>query len=359
MAEGGDSTDDTQKTEEPTARRLEEARKRGQVAQSREVSNWMVLFVSTILIFMAGPYIMGGLRDRLAVFLARPEQLPTDGIALSHLLGDLFLSVGGLLILPLLLLAVAGALSGFVQTGVIFTAEPMKPDLSKISIVKGFERLFSKRSLMEFVKGVFKLAVVGTAGYLALAPYFDGVEHFSGQEIGPAMFDMRSLFLTLMTAVLSVLFILAALDYLFQRYDFMQKMRMSKQELKEEFRQTEGDPMVKGKLRQIRQQKARERMMQAVPTADVVITNPTHYAVALKYDAKEMAAPQMVAKGADLIAGKIKDLAKENKVPIIENAPLARALFESMEIEQTIPQEHFKAVAEVISYVFRLKGNRL
>jgi flagellar biosynthetic protein FlhB len=149
------------------------------------------------------------------------------------------------------------------------------------------------------------------------------------------------------------------MDYLYQRHDFMQKMRMSKQEIKDEFKQTEGDPMVKGRLRQLREQKARQRMMQSVPEADVVITNPTHYAVALKYDAKEMNAPVMVAKGADMIAERIKEVARESKVPMIENPILARALFDSMEIDQAIPQEHYKAVAEVISYVFKLKGKRL
>jgi flagellar biosynthetic protein FlhB len=211
---------------------------------------------------------------------------------------------------------------------------------------------------MEFVKGIVKLMVISFAGIVVLMPYFDGLEHFVGLDFGQAMDDMRTLFLRMMVAVLTVLFVLAIMDYLYQRYDFMQKMRMSKQELKEEFKQTEGDPQVKARLRQLREQKARQRMMQAVPEADVVITNPTHYAVALKYDSKAMDAPQMVAKGADLVAQKIRELAKEHKVPVVENAPLARALYDSMEIEQTIPAEHYKAVAEVISYVFRLKGKK-
>lgn len=357
MAEGGD--DDTQKTEEPTARRLEEARKRGQTIQSKEINTWLVLFAATVIIFMGGPIIASNLSDLLVVFISQPDTMAADGPALGILLRSLFLDVAGIIVLPLLVLAVIGGLAGYLQTGPIFSAEPMKPELSKISPMKGFERLFSKRSLVEFLKGIAKLLVVSIAGYMAVVPYFDGVEHFAGQDLGPAMFDLRDLFLKMMIAVLAVLFIIAIMDYLFQRHDFMQKMMMSKQELKDEFRQTEGDPVVKGKLRQLREAKARERMMQAVPTADVVITNPTHYAIALKYDAKEMAAPMLVAKGVDNIANKIKEVAKENKVPMIENAPLARALYDSMELEQTIPNEHFKAVAEVISYVFKLKGKRL
>jgi flagellar biosynthesis protein FlhB len=359
MAESEDTTDQSQKTEEPTARRLEEARKRGQVAYSREVSNWIVLFTAAVIVVMAGPGIMGDLSDTLRRFIAGAHNMSADGPGLRTVLGDLFWSVFRAIALPLLVLAAAGLLSGFIQTGPIFTFEPVKPDLSKLSIIKGFERLFSMRSIMEFIKGLVKLVIVSAAGLFALMPYFNGVEHFVGQDMSAALYDLRVLFLKLMIAVLSVLFLVAALDYLYQRHDFMNKMRMSKQEIREEFRQTEGDPQVKARLRQLREQKARQRMMQAVPEADVVITNPTHYAVALKYDVKAMDAPQMVAKGADLVAQKIREVATENKVPIVENAPLARALYESMEIEQIIPQEHYKAVAEVISYVFRLKGKKV
>ncbi|MCC7036019.1 MAG: flagellar biosynthesis protein FlhB, partial [Alphaproteobacteria bacterium] len=207
--------------------------------------------------------------------------------------------------------------------------------------------------------GIFKLIVVSLAIYIVLNPYFDASEHFVGQDPMAAMEDLKTLFLKMMAAALVVLFVLAIADYLYQRHDFMQKMRMSKQELKDEMKQTEGDPHVKARLRQLREQKARQRMMQAVPEADVVITNPTHYAVALKYDMKEMAAPQMVAKGADAVAQRIRDVATEAKVPIVENPALARALYDSMEIEQTIPNEHFKAVAEVISYVFKLKNKKI
>jgi flagellar biosynthetic protein FlhB len=355
----GDSTDESQKTEEPTARRLEEARKRGQIVYSKEVSNWAVLFAATILIAAAGPGIMSELKDVLQVFLSQPHAMSTDGASLTRIVASLMLDVGAILFVPIALLIAAGILSGFVQTGPLFTFETIKPDLSKISPLKGFERLFSKRSIVEFVKGIAKLVIVSIAGVIALRPYFDNVEQYIMQEMPAALFDMRSLFIRLMIAVLSVLSVIAILDYLYQRFEFMQKMRMSKQEMKEEFKQTEGDPIVKAKLRQIREAKARQRMMQAIPTADVVITNPTHYAVALKYDAKEMNAPILVAKGADLIAENIKKIAKENKVPLIENAPLARALFDSMELEQVIPAEHFKAVAEVISYVFKLKGKKL
>ncbi len=359
MAENEEGTDESQKTEEPTARRLEEARKRGQVIYSKEVSNWLMLFATAVLVVMAGPGIMIDLRDTLAHFLQNAGTLPADGPGLHTLLSDLFWHVIGIIALPCLVLFAVGILSGIIQTGPIFTLDPIKPDISKISLISGFGRLFSLRSIMELVKGLAKLIIVSAAALFVLLPYFGGIEHFVGQDLSAAMFDLRALFTKMMVAVLSVLFLVAVLDYLYQRHDFLAKMRMSKQEVREEFKQTEGDPHIKARLRDLRQKKARQRMMQAVPEADVVITNPTHYAVALKYDAKNMDAPQMVAKGADLIAQRIRTLAEENKVPIVENPPLARALYDSMEIEQTIPQEHYKAVAEVISYVFKLKGKRV
>jgi len=353
-----ESTDDSQKTEDPTPRKLEEAHKRGQVTNSREVNNWIVLFSATILVIMSGADIMSSIKELFKNFLEQSYAIPTDSAALGDVLRTLFLRVGGDVILPLAFLSLAGGLSGFIQTGPLFTLDPIKPDISKISIFKGFGRLFSKRSVMELVKGLIKLAAVAIAVVIVLRPYFDNVEHFVGLDISQSLFELQSLFLKMMVAVLSVLFVVAAFDYAFQRSEFMKTMRMSKQELKEEYRQSEGDPVVKSKLRHLREQKARQRMMQAVPAADVVITNPTHYAVALKYDSLKMDAPTMVAKGVDTIAEKIKAVARENNVPIVENATLARALYASMEIDQTIPRDHYKAVAEVISYVFKLKGRR-
>ena len=208
------------------------------------------------------------------------------------------------------------------------------------------------------IKGVIKLVLVSIAGVVVLKPYFYNSEYFITTDLNQGMSDMGSLFLKMMIAVLSVLFLLAILDYVFQRSEFMKSMRMSKEEVKEEYKQTEGDPHVKGRLKRLREEKARKRMMQAVPTADVVITNPTHYAVALKYDSKEMNAPVMVAKGVDAVAERIKAVAKENNVPVVENPVLARTLYSSMEIDQMIPREQYKAVAEVISYVFKLKGKK-
>jgi flagellar biosynthetic protein FlhB len=355
MAED-DSTDDSQKTEEPTARRLEDARKRGQVPYSREINTWFVLFAAAVMIIMAGPGITSSLSDTLKVFLAAPHAMAIEGPGLGRVLQSLLLTVGKELVAPFIILSLAGVISGFIQTGPIFSFEPITPDLGKISVLSGVKRMFSGRAVADLLKGVAKLVIVGAAATYVLLPYFGGIEHFVGLDTTQTVFDLRTLFLKLMTAILAVLFVVAALDYLYQREAFLKQMRMSKQELKDEYRQTEGDPHVKGKLKQLREKKARARMMQNVPEADVVITNPTHYAVALKYDSKGMDAPVMVAKGLDLIAQKIKEIAKEHKVPVVENPALARALYDSMEIDEIIPRDHWKAVAEVISYVFKLKG---
>ena len=353
-----DSTDESQKTEDPTPKRLEEARKRGQVVYSREINNWMVLFAATVLVVVSGPHIMSDIKDVLRNFLEQSYAIPTDQVGLTKVLEALFYRISGDIVLPLLCLAFAGALAGFLQTGPIFTTDPITPELSKISIFKGFGRLFSARSMVELGQGIIKLILISVAIVLVLKPYFNTVEHFVGLDISRTLFELQSLFLKMMVAILSVLFFLAIVDYMFQRHEFMKNMRMSKQDIREEYRQTEGDPQIKGRLRQLREQKARQRMMQAVPTADVVITNPTHYAVALKYNSLEMDAPTMVAKGVDLVAERIKAVAKEHNVPVVENPTLARALYGSMEIDQTIPRDHYKAVAEVISYVFKLKGKK-
>lgn len=356
MAE--DDTDEGQKTEEPTSRKLEEARKRGQVVNSREVTSWAVLFAITMIIATSSNALLYEGKEILKNFFANVYAIPTDATGMKHSVTNLFMSMGGIALLPLITIALTGGIVAFLQTGPLFTTDPIKLDLSKLSPFKGFSRVFSIKSFIEFVKGILKIAIVSIAVYLSIVPYFDNVEHFVGQEIIYALFDMKTILMKILVTILSIMFFVAIGDYIFQRMQFMKQMRMSKQDIKEEYKQTEGDPYIKGRLRQIRLRRARQRMMQNVPKADVVITNPNHYAVALQYEMNKMPAPVMLAKGMDNIALKIKEIAKEHKIPIVENPMLARALFDSMEIDQTIPEEHFKAVAEVISYVFKLKGKR-
>jgi len=355
MAEG-DQPDDAQKTEEPTQKRLQESRKKGQVAISREINNWVMLLAGTILIATVFPSMMIKMEMHLRAYIEHAHDMPQAPGGLAIALGDSFKVVLGILMLPLLLLMAAAFLGPFLQVGPLFAPETIKPSLSKISPLQGLKRLFSKKAIMEFVKGILKIAMVSAVGGILLYPFYGTVEHFVGLPLPAVMTETKMLVVRLMIGVLVVLIVIAVIDTLFQRTEHMKKMRMTKQELKDEHKQTEGDPHVKAKLRQLRTERARQRMMQNVPQADVVITNPTHFSIALKYKPDEMEAPICVAKGIDEVAMRIRELAKENDVVIYESPPLARVLYDTVEIDEAVPEEHYKAVAEIISYVFKLKG---
>jgi flagellar biosynthetic protein FlhB len=240
-----------------------------------------------------------------------------------------------------------------IQHRLVWTAEPLKPKLSKVSPAAGFGRLFSKQSLANFAKGLVKLAIVSAVMTALMWPERRRLDALIGTDPAALLGVTQSLALSMLGAVVAVLAIVAAADYLFQYRQWHERQKMSIRELKEEFKQTDGDPMIKAKIKQIRQMRARKRIMAAVPSASVVITNPTHFAVALKYE-RGMNAPVCVAKGADLIARKIREVATHHNIPIVENPPLARALHGTVEIDQEIPSEHYQAVAEVIGYVMRL-----
>ncbi len=351
-----DGQDDSQKTEEPSQKKLEDARKKGQVPLSRELNNWIMLLAGTLVILAIGPSAMKKLVAHLRTYIADAHVMPGVPGGFGVVLGDSFIDVLGIMALPLIFLLAAAFIGPFAQIGPLFTGETIKPDISKISPMKGFSRLFSMRSIMEFVKGLLKISIITAVGYILLYPFFGRVDGMVGMSVASFLASLDSLVFRLMVGILFVMFIIAVLDVLYQRFEHYKKMRMTKQELKDEYKQSEGDPHVKAKLRQLRQEKARARMMQSVPGADVVITNPTHYAIALKYDPETMMAPVVVAKGVDFIAAKIREIAEENKIVMVENRPLARALYDTVDIDAPVPAEHYKAVAEVISYVFRLKG---
>lgn len=356
MAEDGEQPDDSQKTEEPTPKKLEEARKKGQVALSREVNNWVMLFAGTIVLMAFSGPVFRDLTMLMQSYIEHAHQIPEGPGGLHIALGEGLKKVLLLLALPLAFLCFAAFISPFVQVGPLFAPEIIKPDISKISPAKGFSRLFSMRSLMEFVKGLIKIVVISIVGLIILYPYFGQLDHLVGLPVPLLMDEMKSLIIRLMIGVLIALMVIAVADLLYQRWEHYKRMRMTKQEMKDEYKQTEGDPHIKARLRQLRAEKARQRMMQAVPRADVVITNPTHYSVALEYKPDTMDAPVCIAKGVDQIALRIREVAKEHKIVLYENVPLARALYDTVDIDETIPTEHYKAVAEVISYVFKLRG---
>lgn len=352
----GDDNDDSSKTEEPTQRKLDESRRRGQVAISRELSSWLLLVASTLVIAAFSSSLFRDLGVDMRRFLEGAHQLPTGPGGIAQVLSDATAETLWITLPVFLILVVVAFLGPFMQTGPMFAPELLKIDLQKISPIKGFERLFSMKSVIEFIKGVVKISVVSVVTYFVLKPYLGGVEHFVGLPLIAMLHELLVVTVRLLTAIVFVMLIFAGLDVVYQRFDFYKRMRMTQQELKDEYRQTEGDPLVRGRLKQLRLERARQRMMQNVPKADVVITNPTHFAVALQYVPAEMPAPKVLAKGADDVAARIRKLAGEHHIEIVENPPLARALFDKVEVDQIIPPDLYKAVAEVITYVFKKTG---
>ena len=353
MAEGPDKE---QKTEDPTAGRLQRAREQGQIPASRELNHWFLIGTGTLILLAFAPSLGWSLIDTLRNFIARPDQVPDDPAALQALFAETLIKAATAVAVPLLLLLVAAIAGPLLQTGFNISSSPLAPKFSKISPMAGFHRLFSARTLIEFLKNLVKLIIIASVAFTLVKPVLPGMEHLIRMEPAAMLNETRHLVLRLCIGILATLTVIMIGDILYQRMHFMAGLRMTRQEVKDESKQNEGDPMVKQRLRQLRTQRARARMMANVPKADVVITNPTHFAVALQYDPAKMAAPVCLAKGQDLIALKIREIAGLHKVTIVENPPLARALYPTVEIDQAIPPEHYKAVAEVVSYVFRLRG---
>ncbi len=346
---------DDSKTEQPSQRKLSRARSEGQVVQSREINSLFMLTAGAAVVLLLAPSLARRMSVTFTHFLDPATLLDGGGIVWGAVI-NLLSGIAGALILPLLVFIVAAIASSALQTGFLLTFEKVGFDWSRLSLLSGVNRLFSLSSAVEFLKGLAKVAAIAAIAGGLLLPEGARLPLLLGLDPADLVAEVHRLLLRLVLGVLLLSATLALLDYVYQRFSFMRSMRMSKQEVKEEHRQSEGDPMVKGRLRQIRVERARRRMMAAVPTASVVVTNPTHYAVALAYEMGAKGAPRVVAKGADLIAQKIREIAEANDVPLVENPPLARALYANVELDHEIPQEHYRAVAEIISYVFRLKG---
>lgn len=349
--------DEDSKTEEPTQKKIDEAIEKGDVAKSQELSTFFVLASATVFVAWLSPGVAADLTKSLAAFIDHADTMATDPAGVERILVHLLGLIGGVLALPALLFIVAGVGGNAMQHRLLFTFEPLIPKLSKISPMAGFKRLFSVDGLVQGLKGVIKITIVAAAMTFALQPEFAHLQGIVAVEPIGVLEVTRRAALRLMGAVLVVMAFVAGLDYLFQRHRWVKRLRMTREELKEEFKQTEGNPEIKGKIRQMRLARSRRRMMAAVPTATVVVTNPTHYAVALKYETG-MKAPTVVAKGVDDVALKIRELATLNEVPIVENPPLARALHASVELDKEVPEDHYRAVAEVIGFVMRLREKR-
>ena len=352
MAE--EQTEQTEKTEEPTQKKLEDAHKKGDVPKSQEVNTWFVIVGATLMIIIFANDMAADLAAAFRGYLEQPHLIPMDGEnirLMSNEVGNMVLAAMGIPLLVLTLFAIAGNL---VQHRPVLTTEQIKPKLSKISLLAGWKRLFSLTSLVNFVKGIAKFVIVGAIMFFIAWPERDQLDVIMTADVAALLMLVEELTIKMLIGVVAILTVIAGLDLLYQRHTWHQKQRMSMKEVRDEHKQMEGDPTVKAKLRQVRIERGRKRMMANVPDATVVITNPTHFAVALKYE-QGMTAPICVAKGADNLAFKIRQVAEEHDIPVIENPPLARGLHANVEIDDEIPEEHYKAVAQVIGYVMKLR----
>ena len=344
------------KTEEPTSKKRADAKKKGQVGRSTELSTAFVLLIGFFIIKVMWAHIYGSIAAYTTyVFSHLNQPVDTENIL------RIFIGIIELLAqtsLPIMIgIMLMGLAINVFQVGLNFNTEAIgfKPD--KLNPINGFGRIFSKRSLVELAKSLFKIAIIGFFLYDFLKDHLMAMPQFIYFDLPNSLAQIADIVFSMAFEVIAVIIVLGILDYGYQKWQTTQDLKMTKQEVKDEMKQTEGDPQIKGKIKQKQRQMAMSRMMQEVPKADVIVTNPTHFAVALQYS-KGMVAPLIVAKGQDLVAKRIKDIAREARVPIVENRPLARALYASTEVGDIVPAELYQAVAEVLAYVYRLKNRR-
>lgn len=354
-----DAPDPDSKTEEATPRKLADARKKGDVAKSPDVASALSLMGAAAVILMAGGWFATSMAEQLLPFIAAPHAMigGLEAGAGVEIGAQALWAIAPFLSAVMLATILGGAGGNLAQSGLIFTGEKLKPDWSKVSPLKGFKRIFGPDGLVQFIKTFLKLLAVGVICWMVLKPHVRELENMAAMSPAMILPFARDLAVALMMATLIFLGFTSGADYLWQRYRFAERMKMTKEETKEDYKQSEGDPHVKARLKQIRHQRSRQRMMQNVPKATVIVTNPTHYSVALRYETGD-AAPVCVAKGVDAVALRIREVARDHKVPIVENVPLARALYAAVDVDETIPREHFEAAARVIGFVMQKRKKR-
>ena len=348
-------TEGEERTEDATETRREDFRKRGQIAQTRELNSVLILLGAALVFWGLGRYFLSQLLEILSVSL-------TEQIVVAARQGDwkpaavILFQRAAMVVAPMLGMSfVIGIVGTVVQTGFIYNEEALSPQWERINPIDGFKRLISLRSVVEAIKAMFKIAAILMVLYFVVRSELKSLPYLASLKTGDVLIYVGSIVVQVLGVVGAMMAAIAAIDYFYQWWDLEKRMRMTKQEVKEEMRSREGDPLIKARIRRIQKEISNRRMMEKVPKANVIITNPTHIAVALRYD-ENMVAPQLIAKGAGAIAEKIKAIAREHRIPVIENKPLARAIFKTMKLGQTIPRELYKAVAKVLSYVYRLKN---
>ncbi len=355
--------DKSQKTEEPSQRKLEEAKSKGQVISSKEVNSFLTILFLTIIVCWSAPFISSEITLILANFIKNPHLMIDNSnhssITFYNIILVLFRETSYLILLPLLFILIGNVIGSLLQHGIVFSPKALSFDFQKISPFAGFKRIFSLNSVVELLKGLAKITLIGIAIYITVKPDLPNIHSVYFLSYSGINDLIKQLINKTLMAACVMMSFLAVLDYLYQRHKYLSNLRMTKHEVKEEHKQQEGSAEIKSKLKSIRMKRAKTRMMAEVPKADVIITNPTHYAIALKYDIDSMLAPLVVAKGKDHLALIIKEIAKEYNIPIVEKPELARSLFANVEVSQYVDYGHYQAVAEVIAYVMKLKGKKL
>ena len=349
-----------QKTEEASAKRIQDAEEKGNFAHSRELTSAFVLLAAILSFAMAGAFSTRHLMATWHHLFTQVHVIQPNLTDMRELLA--WVMDNSFTVLSPILFAImfGGVVANLVQTGgVRFSMHPLMPRFHKMNPWNGFKRMFSRIALMELFKSLFKVTLISLIAYLTIKGRFDEIPPMMGKSVGQILIFMGEVALEIMIKVLVAMIFLAFLDYMFQRFTYLKNLRMTKQEVKDERKDTEGNPQIKQRVRAAQMKLMKRRMMTAVPGADVVITNPTHIAIAIQYDQENSDAPMVVAKGKGVIAEKIRELAKEHDIPIVEDKPLARMLFKMVEIGQMIPANLYKAVAEILAYVYRLKGKSL
>lgn len=349
-----EDTDQEDKTEDPTERRIEQAIERGDVPKSMEAASFFVLAGGTLALVIVGAMGLNEVVGGMSAFLANAHQIPFDAEGMRGVAQFSVVKLFAVIAVPFAFALIAGIASGMIMHRPLWTFDPMMPKLDRLSPMAGFKRIFGKEALVQFAKSLAKFAIVGVAMGAVLWPERHKLNTLV--QIDPVKMMDASLVLTLklLVGVLMIFAFVAALDVFYQRFTWRQRLKMTREEMKQEFKETEGSPEIKARIRKLRMEMLQRRMMAQVPKSNVVLTNPTHYAVALRYEAG-MNAPVVMAKGVDSLALRIREIAGQHEIPIVENPPLARALHARVDIDQEIPEEHYKAVAEVIGYVMRLR----
>ncbi|MBF0418742.1 MAG: flagellar biosynthesis protein FlhB [Magnetococcales bacterium] len=353
-----DDVDQESRTEDPTSKRMSDARGKGQVTTSREVGTALLLLATTTLFFFQGEKLWFEMQNKMRFFFSgfMSDSIQPQGIVvlLQDIIVSFILDMAPLFIL----LMIVAILSSTIQHGFLITIEPIMPSFSRLNPIQGIARLFSFKSIIELIKSIIKLFIISIAVYISLKNSALEIFGLTDTNLGHVIRVLGNDIFHLMVLVTIAFLSLAVVDFMYQQHEYIKGLRMTKQEVKDEQKQMEGDPMVKGRIRQIQREMAQRRMMEEVPKADVVITNPTHYAAALLYKQGEMAAPKLVAKGRGRTAERIREIARENKVVLVENPPLARSLYSDVPLDAVIPPQLFKAVAQVLAYVYSLRRSR-